>query len=482
MQCSESSRDSNTCPTVAIVGGGFCGAMTAANLLRHAQRPLRVILIEPREFIGRGLAYSTPEPSHLLNVPCGKMGARPDDIGGFHRWAEQTLVGVSPHSIGPDAFLTRGDYGRYVEAELQEATRLAHTQVTFERRRDRITEITHGERGPELKLATGNAVQADHVILAVGSGPARVPEGIRQLGATEGRLITTPFAPGALDPVGAEDRLLVLGTGLTMFDVAIALDRKGFMGSMLAVSRRGRMPMPHAPHAAAPWSTDWAATLTQRTRAKELVRAVRTAVNRAEAEGLDWRCVIDAMRPYLPRLWQNLNDAQRRRYLRHASSFWEVRRHRCAPQVWAMVDQMIRRGSLEVSAGRVLEATVLDDQVLATVAFRGGATPITRHFDRVLVCAGPETDVTRWPAPWMRGMLDNTWLTPDTLRFGVRTAEDGLALNPLGEPVDWLSIVGPLRKADLWESTAVPELRVQAADTAHRVLHSLRASGEPQRA
>lgn len=482
MQSTERSRQSNICPTVAIVGGGFCGAMTAANLLRGAQSQLRVILIEPRELVGRGLAYSTPEPSHLLNVPCGKMGARPDDIGGFHRWAEQALASEYPDTIGPDAFLPRGDFGRYVEAELHEASRLAHTQVTLERHHGRISDITHGSHGAELKLASGEAIRADQVILAVGSGPARVPEGIRQLGATEGRLITTPFAPGALDPVGTEDRLLVLGTGLTMFDVAIALEHKGFTGRMLAVSRRGRMPRPHAPHAPAPWGAQWAATLTENTKAKELVCAVRTGVARAEAEGLDWRCVIDAMRPHLPRLWQNMNDAERRRYLRHASSFWEVRRHRCAPQVWAMVDQMIHRGVLEVSAGRVLEATVLDDQVLATIAFRGEAAPSTRHFDRVLVCAGPETDVTRWPAPWMRGMLENNWLTPDTLRLGVRTDEAGRTLTPQGQPSDWLSIVGPLRKADLWESTAVPELRGHAASTAQRVLQAVRCSGEPQHA
>ena len=73
---------------VAIIGAGFCGSMVAVNLLRKAKEPIDVALIERSGSFARGLAYGTTDPSHLLNVPAGKMGAFPDDHEHFYRWGE----------------------------------------------------------------------------------------------------------------------------------------------------------------------------------------------------------------------------------------------------------------------------------------------------------------------------------------------------------------------------------------------------------
>ena len=61
-------------PTVVVVGGGFSGSVTAAQLLRRGSdypSGLRVVLVERQGAIGEGLAYSTRQPCHLLNVPAG---------------------------------------------------------------------------------------------------------------------------------------------------------------------------------------------------------------------------------------------------------------------------------------------------------------------------------------------------------------------------------------------------------------------------
>lgn len=76
-------------PAVAIVGCGASGALLAMALLRETRkRPLRLTIVEPRHRLGRGVAYSTPDPLHLLNVPADSMSAIESDPTHFLRWAQ----------------------------------------------------------------------------------------------------------------------------------------------------------------------------------------------------------------------------------------------------------------------------------------------------------------------------------------------------------------------------------------------------------
>ncbi len=455
-------------PVIAVIGGGFSGAVTAASVLRLAATPAQIVLIESRALIGRGLAYSTGDSGHLLNVPAGKMGAFPDDIGGFHAWASSTLG-----NDDPGAFLPRKDYGRYIEGVLAGAATTAPPGVEFTRLRDAAIRAEPTRCGARVHLTSGDTIEADHVVLAIGSGPPKVPQSIAEIAHDAKRVITTPFAPNALEAVGRDDRLLVLGTGLTMYDAAISISRRGFSGEMVCVSRRGRVALPHRAHTVPAWAAEWAASVPSARSARALLRTVREAILRADAERLDWRGVIDSLRPHLPTIWDALPLPEREAFLRHVSPFWEVCRHRCAPEVWSTLSILSERGVTTALAGRVLRAEIRNGSVLATIRARGSSQPTFERFDRVLVCAGPETDVTRWNASLIRSLLSDGLIVPDPLRLGVRTSSDGTAVASNGAGVPWLSVVGPLRKATLWESTAVPELRTQAADAARRALERL---------
>src|SRR5215212_6486068 len=100
---------------IAIVGGGVSGALVAANLLRLARSPVRLVLIERKLPPGRGVAYGTENRNHVLNVPAGRMGAWADEPGHFLEW-------VRAHPDNPDVpakvestdFLPRWLYGTYV--------------------------------------------------------------------------------------------------------------------------------------------------------------------------------------------------------------------------------------------------------------------------------------------------------------------------------------------------------------------------------
>ncbi|WP_312666044.1 FAD/NAD(P)-binding protein, partial [Pantoea sp. CTOTU49201] len=58
---------------VIIVGGGFSGTALAIHLARTSSSRLLITVVEPRASLGGGVAYSTQEPAHRINVPASRM-------------------------------------------------------------------------------------------------------------------------------------------------------------------------------------------------------------------------------------------------------------------------------------------------------------------------------------------------------------------------------------------------------------------------
>lgn len=78
--------------TIAVIGAGFSGTLLSLHLLRRCPRGTRVRLIERNRQFGRGQAYATGNPSHLLNVPAGRMSAFRDRPHDFLDWLQKQPV------------------------------------------------------------------------------------------------------------------------------------------------------------------------------------------------------------------------------------------------------------------------------------------------------------------------------------------------------------------------------------------------------
>ena len=89
------SPDANQERHVVIVGGGASGVLLACHLLPRLPDNIRVTLIEKNPAIGRGIAYGTADPAHLLNVRAANMSAFPDDPDHFWRWLQVTNLAVA---------------------------------------------------------------------------------------------------------------------------------------------------------------------------------------------------------------------------------------------------------------------------------------------------------------------------------------------------------------------------------------------------
>ncbi len=451
--------------TFAIIGAGFGGTMTAAHLLRLlAERrraegedggePFRVYLIERSGKFTAGVAYSTTSHGHLLNVPAGRMSALPDDPDHFLRWARQ-----QDPKIGGGTFVPRPLYGKYLASILEQADAASGDAV-------RLTRVPRGAAGLRVdgdgvtvELEGGSEIEADAAVLAIGNFPPGNPP-VADAGFYKSwRYAKDPWGPGALD-VEPDGDVLLLGTGLTMLDIAIALKERGHRGVIHAVSRRGLLPQPHRVSIRPPGAHPRRKGVDEGPRtAKGLLHALRAEVRAAAVKGVDWREVVTSLRHDTPALWKGLGERERGRFLRHVRPFWETHRHRASPETATQIAELIARNELAVHAGRVLGYAESRGGVDARVLMRGAEEETVLRVGRVINCTGPETDVRKVEDLFVQRMVRDGLVRPDALGLGLDTDAHGAVVDAQGRVQDRLTLVGPLRKGQLWENTAVPELR-----------------------
>ena len=420
---------------VVIVGGGFSGTMAAVQL---ARRGLSSILVDGSGRAGKGVAYSTGEAVHLLNVPAAKMSAWPDAPDDF------------AEAVGdPTAFAERRFFGKYLGGILDEAKASGKVEV-------RGASAIGFDNGT-VRFDDGSAVTAKALVLANGNQP---PEPLRFAEGVRGDLfINNPWTDEARAAVtrAAESGgdVLIIGTGLTMVDAVLSLAAAGHRGRIVALSRRGQIPRGHAPYDPA--------EVALGDVPKGLMAMWRWL--RKKSGEVGFRAAVDALRPHSQALWQGLGEIEQRRFLRHARPWWDVHRHRIAPQVSAQLKQMIADGQLEIVAGRVRSMRGEGGKLAVEIARRGGNSS-TRHFVLGLNCTGPLGAVGRTRDPLLRQLLDEGRIKPDHLGIGLATDDEARA----GERI-WA--LGPLTKGRYWEIIAVPDIRGQAAEVATAIAKEL---------
>lgn len=453
-------------PTIVVIGGGFSGAAVAAQLLRRG-RPARVILANRFGPIGRGVAYGTRLEAHALNVPAGAMSALPDDRDHFVRWARTRDDGIRA-----DSFVSRRIYGEYLESLLRDSEQHAPRSARLEKLVGvaRDVEVRPDGESAEVVFA-GARVAADRVVLALGNYSPSNPAAFGGEFYETERYVRDPWVRGALDVVRPGESVLMIGTGLTMMDIALDLAARGVRLPLFAVSRHGLLPRAHRTGGAAPGPDALPPGLDGPPRSvARYLRLVRCHVEGRAAAGGDWRDVIAALRPITPALWMGLTQEERTRFLRHLRPFWDVHRHRAAPETARAFEKMLSAGDVSVRAARILGYRPVANEVEVTIRPRGAVEAGRVHVHRVVNCTGPSTDVRRVGDVLLDALLGRRLLRPDPLNLGVETAADGAVLDAAGRPSRVLYLVGPLLKADYWEATAVPELRQHAARLAERLL------------
>lgn len=451
--------DPRESPTIVIVGGGASGALVAVQLLR-AGAPVHVVVIERDARLACGVAYATERDAPLLNVPAAHMSALPDDPDHFVDWVRGHLSADpdTPAEVWAQTFAPRRLYGHYLQSLLDEAVLGAPAGTRFTRVTDEAVAVDTTDGALCLVLATGRSVVADACVLALGHFPPHDPP-LGPAVLTSARYRGRSWTPDVLAGLDRSADVLLLGTGLAAMDLALELHERLHRGTVHLLSRTGLLPQAHC--SARPLRRPIA--FADAPTARALVRAVRHEVARAAAEGDDWRPVIDALRPLTQSLWERLALAERRRLLRHVRPYWEMARHRMAPQAAAIVASMMREGRLRVHTGSIVGAWDDASGVRVLVEQRRSAVREYVSVARLINCTGPESEYRRFHDPLVASLREQGLVRVDALGLGLDVAPNGAVREDTGRPSARIFTLGPPCKGTRWETAAIPEIRAQAA-------------------
>lgn len=458
--------------SVAIVGGGFTGAAVALHLAGRLPPQAKIAVIEPREMLGGGLAYSSREPAHRTNVPAARMSLFLDDPEHFARWlALSGELERDPAAIWAAtgaAFPQRRIFGDYIALHLApaiDAGRVVHLA-------DRASAADRVADGSwSIALASGERIVADILVLACTHPLPATPAPFSAI-AHEPGYLADPYDPAGLAAVSATARVLIAGSGLTASDVVATLDRRGHSGPILAVSRNGLRSRGHAT-TRGEWPTDFAAA--GEGRARLLLRAIRRDIDKASAQGIPWHWIMDRVRDQGSEIWASLPPPERTILVRRLRSFWDVHRFRIAPQVEAVIDRRAADGSFTNIAARLVASRPTPSGLEVTFRPRGEREMRTGVFDLVVNTTGPSHRGVLAGEGILPGLGRAGYLRCDTVGLGLATTQDGRAIGADDTALDNLLIAGPLARGTFGELMGIPEVSSYALFIAERVVATAQA-------
>ena len=432
---------------VAIIGAGFSGVALAAQLA-SARRAPNVVLIERGRF-GPGLAYATKDPDHMLNVRASQMSACPDRPDHFRKWLRAHRAHESP-----DPFVPRRTYGAYLEWVLSRA-QLRRPFGGLKRVRDEAVSCRREGEGWRVDLLSGRSLNVDTAVIAVGYSEPSVPDALARAHAT----IIDAWDGDTLRRISPKADVLLLGTGLTMVDVALTLSRSNRVGVINALSCTGLLPrpqpksIPNAPVDEIP--------LPQRL--SEALHTFRAEVRRMAGRGEPWQFAFDRIRCQTASYWRRLPLDAQRRFLRHLRPWWNVHRHRAPPEVLDRINALMAQNRLRVFAGEIVSATGAADRVQVTYRQRNGFARHRLEVSHVVNCLPRNNQAANSADPLLRQMLVEGVVRQHATGLGLDADESGRLFDAHGEAHTDLYALGPVVLGGFWESIGVAEIREHAA-------------------
>jgi len=431
--------------TIAIIGGGVSGALTAYHLVQK-QVQARIVVIESRPELGLGLAYATPSLRHLLNVPAGKISALPNEPNHFLDWLRANRdAGATEETFAPRAI-----FGRYVQSLLAEAKGIEQVQGT-------VTHYQQSASGAVLTWSDGTELRADLVVLATGNfDPSPLP-GVSEAASASGVYRHNAWLPDTFADLEQNAPITLIGTGLTAVDVLLRLRELGHRGTITAVSRHGVFPNRHEAYTPTP-----VAAIPEGTPATCIayLRAIRAAIQ----DGAEWRAVIDSLRSATNDLWLALPFTEQHRFRRHLQRRWDVVRHRMAPRIADLIEAELAAGTLVIREGHLASVDTTAEGAVVKICRFGNVQEFVSR--RVINCTGPSMNYRNVDSPLLKSLFSQGLATPGPLGGGFNCSTHGALMGADGQASRVLFNLGPGRLGTLLESIAVPEIRQQAFELA----------------
>lgn len=446
--------------TIVIIGGGWSGTFTAIQLLEMS-KTVRVKIIHSGPPLGLGVAYNTNESEHLLNVPAGRMSAFKNKPNHFSDWLISKGYSTNP----TNEYVPRKEYGNYLLELVEKYQSNQHLEVIDARAID----IQKSEKNYEILLNTNHSVAADKIVLALGNFLPASPKLKSPSFYKSNHYFQNPWTSDYLNNLAADKNILLIGTGLTMVDCILSLKKIGFKKTIYVVSPRGYTPFPHGTPETYP---DFYSELNK-TSLLDIYKTVRKHIQKAAKENITWRAVIDSLRPNAQNIWIHLSAKDKQQFISHLRHIWGVVRHRLPVKTYEEMNLLKTSGQMEIIGGRIEDVQEQDGHISVSIILRKQSHFREINVGTVVNCTGPQTNYNELQDELVMNLLRKKMILSDPLKMGIQATINGEVLQNNREVSKDMYALGSMLRGLLWETTAVPDIRLQTEHIAKQIINSI---------
>ena len=438
--------------TIGIIGGGISGTLTVLQIIKQSKTPFNIFWFDTQNKFCKGYAYNVIDEGHLLNVRANNMSIFPNEPNHFVNW-----LAVHHPKYSPTDFVSRKIFGDYVFHAF-ESLKNFNPLITIHQIAEEVKSINKTDHVFEIK--THQSYRAQKIILSLGNFLPAHPRSISKEYISSKNYFQNAFNAQLINQVQLHNNITIIGSGLTMIDVVVSLSRIKFSGKINVISPHAFIPQSHQENplpAIEPFiKKDRIYTLS------DILSIVNKQLKKAKQENLNLHSVIDSMRPFLQNLWLNFSIDEKKQFLRHLRHKWGVARHRAPAQSMAVFNTLTSSGQLQLIKGRISDIK-LQGLVFEILYSNRQKQHQTLHTHLIINCTGPESDYSQLKSPLIQDLISNQIISPDSIKYGINAQKDGYIS-------DNIYTLGPPLKGILWESVAVPEIRVQAQQLASKII------------
>jgi len=449
---------------IAIIGGGLAASLLLINLVRkNTKQNLRIFWVAPEENFPVGTAYKPYTKQLLLNVPASKMSIFPEKNDHFLDWIiENELYKNTFRPFVKDAYMPRYLFGNYVEEQVVDHISMAQKKEIevqiIHKKLEKIIKIYDNKC--VLQLSDAMLLEADFCVFATGNELLINHEFVGNELINSGLYFQNPWNAQVVQGLDPNLPVCILGNGLTMVDTVLAILEKQPTCPIISLSPHGFNILPHRHnHLQYPFLQEDLKQL-QTWDLPSVLSIVKKHIKFVRKLGLSAEPVIDSLRNISHIIWRNFSLEEKRIFLNKLRHLWGVARHRIPMHIYDKILEIRLKGQLNVYAGKVDKIEFLNGKMF--VVFRHKKNGIVQKVQaqRIINCTGP---MTAKQSLYQQAFADH-WLAADQLNIGLKADPDHFRLfSPqTNDFYPHLFAIGSLLKGELWESTALKEIREQA--------------------
>jgi uncharacterized NAD(P)/FAD-binding protein YdhS len=440
-------------------------------LVKNATLPIRVCVFNKDGLMGRGTAYNMDKDFYLLNVIAAKMSALPEDSDHFLDWVMQTEAYKSlDRSMISQAFLPRKLYGEYLTDLWNTLQQTASDKGCFlEEKSDEICTVSQSKGLYSFTTSDGTISSFDVCVLATGNELPKAPNSITQEIEQSSIYFGNPWSNQVLKDVHKFEKLLIIGNGLTMVDTVIGLQHSGFKGTIYSISPNGFNILPHRNNGLVYKKLNEEILGIQGLRG--IASAVFKHIRIVRKFGLSAEPVIDSLRPNVQHIWQHLHLSEKKVFLSRLRHLWGVARHRIPLHVHDRIQQLRIEKKLHIIAGKINTINLSHEKAIIDFYNKKAGINECILVDRIINCTGPNSDIGKTSSTLLKQLFEQGIISQDKLKLGLQVDINSYQLvKQDGKVNHHFYTLGNHLRGELWESTAVNELRQQAKEVAQQIL------------